>query len=158
MRLRAAQSPQSGFTLVELVMVLAVVAVVAAMAAPRWARSMARWQVDAAARRLAADLLWAQSRARVTSSHQTVNINLTAGQYQLAGVPDPDHPANIYTVNLGQAPYRCSIVSAAPVDANGNVTFDGYGTPSAGGAIVMQCGDFQRSVQVSASAGTIGLQ
>lgn len=158
MRVRTAQTPRSGFTLVELVMVLAIAAVVAAMAAPRWGRSMARWQVDAAARRLVADLTWAQSRARITSSEQTVNFNLSAGQYQLVGVADPDHPAIIYTVSLGQAPYRCAIVSAAPADANGNVSFDGYGTPSAGGAIVLQCGDFQRSVQVSAAAGTIGLQ
>lgn len=158
MRLRAAQTPRSGFTLVELVMVLAIAAVVAAMAAPRWGRSMARWQVDAAARRLAADLAWAQSRARVTSSRQTVNFNVTSGQYQLVGVPDPDHPANTYTVSLGQAPYRCAIVSAAPADTNGNVTFDGYGTPSAGGTIVLQCGDFQRVVQVNAAAGIIVLQ
>ena len=158
MRTRMAATRTRGFTLVELVMVMAVVAVIAAMAAPRWGRSMAHWQVDAAARRLAADLAWAQSRARITSSHPSVNVNVTTGHYPLVGVADPDHLSNTYTVTLGQSPYRSTIVSAAATDANGNIIFDGYGNPATSGTIVLQCGDFQKTVQVNANTGSIGLQ
>ena len=148
----------SGFTLIELAMVLVIMAVMCAMAVPRWARSMAHWQADAAARRLCADLCWAQSRARTTSSHQTVSITAAAATYQLVGVPDPDQAANVYTVNLAGSPYFCSIVSAGAADANGNIVFDGFGSPLTSGTIVIQCGDFQRTIQIAANIGTIALQ
>jgi hypothetical protein len=119
---------------------------------------MARWRADAAARRLCADLAWAQTRARSTSSSLTVNINLTASQYQLVGVADPDHPARTYVVGLSQSPYRTSIVADGAADANGNIIFDGYGSPATSGTIIVQCGDFQKTITINAASGSVTLQ
>ena len=149
---------RAGFTLVEMTMVLAIIGVIVAMAAPRWGRAVAHYQTDAAARRVCADLAWAQARARVTSSSLTVHFDLTGDQYQFVGMPDPDHPASVYTVNLSGFPYRATIASASTLDASGNITFDGYGNPATSGTIVLQSGDFQRTVSVSASSGAISLR
>jgi len=156
MAARGARTIRAGFTLVELVMVLAIIAVVAAIAAPRWGRSMARWHADAAARRLCADLAWAQSRARITSSSQTLQINPSTGQYQLLGVADPDHPAAVYTVSLGQSPYASTVSSPGWSGGPLNVVFDGYGNPAGSTTLVIQSGDFQRTVTVNPGANSTG--
>lgn len=149
---------RAGFTLVEMTMVLAIIGVMVAMAAPRWGRAVAHYQADAAARRVCADLAWAQARARVTSSSLTVHFNLPSNQYQFVGIADPDHPSIAYTVNLDAFPYRSTIASAAALDASGNITFDGYGNPATSGTIVLQSGDYQRAVSISANSGAISLQ
>ena len=136
-------------------MVLAIIGVIAAMAVPRWLRSMGHYECDAAARRLAADLAWAQSRARNTSSTQTVHLNLSNNSYQLLGVTDPDHTSQTYAVDLTQPPYRSAIVSALAADANSNIVFDGYGAPASSGTVVIQAGDFQKTVTVNAGTGSI---
>jgi Tfp pilus assembly protein FimT len=138
-----------------MLMVLAIIGVIAAMALPRWVRSIAHYEADAAARRLAADLAWAQSRARNTSSTQTVHLNLTNNSYQLVGVTDPDHAAQTYAVDLTRPPYRSAIVSASAADGNSNIVFDGYGTPATSGTLVIQAGDFQKTVTVNAGTGSI---
>jgi len=146
-------NPSAGFTLIEVLMVLGIIGVIAAMAMPRWTRSVARYEADAAARRLAADLAWAQSLARNTSSSLTVHVSLTDSTYQLVGVADPDHPGQGYSVDLKQSPYRCAIVASTATDANGNIVFDGYGTTAATGSIIVQAGDAQKQVNVNPAAG-----
>lgn len=146
-----------GFTLVEVLMVLGIVGVIAAMALPRWVRSMAHYEADAAARRLAADLSWAQAMARNTSSTQTVHLSLAGSSYQLVGITDPDHRSQAYAVDLTQAPYRSTLVSASAADANSNIVFDGYGTPATSGTLVVQAGDCQKTVTLNAGTGSISI-
>src|SRR5438067_829946 len=101
------------FTLIELVMVLALVAVLAGIALPRYARSVARYQADATARRICADLTLAQSRARLTSSTVTVTFTPASNQYSIPGMPDPNlKGSSSYTINLSAQPYPTTLVSA----------------------------------------------
>src|SRR5688500_9245400 len=57
-----------GFTLIEIVMVLFIMAIVAAMAAPRYSQAIARYRLESAAGRVAADLEYARALARSTST------------------------------------------------------------------------------------------
>jgi type II secretory pathway pseudopilin PulG len=139
--------------MVELLMVIAIIGVATAIAMPRWTRSVARYEADAAARRLAADLAWAQSMARNTSTSLTVHFNISDSSYQLVGVADPDHPNKGYSVDLKQPPYRCTIVASSASDANGNIVFDGYGATTSAGSIVLQAGEAQKQVTVNGGNG-----
>ena len=51
---------QNGFTLIEMMMVIVIIAIVAALAVPKLGDTMARRDIDNAARQLAADLRWMQ--------------------------------------------------------------------------------------------------
>jgi prepilin-type N-terminal cleavage/methylation domain-containing protein len=151
--------PRPGFTLIELILVVIIVAVLSAIAIPRYTNSQMKYRADAAARRVAADLQVAQTRARIRSTPQTVTFNLTSSSYTLDGMPHPDHPAKTYTVSLPEAPYGASLVT---VNFNGTATigFDQYGMPipATGGTAAVRVGDQQRTISVEANTGRVSVQ
>lgn len=67
--------PSRGVTLVELTMVVLIIDILAMVAAPRHIGSLAHFRVEAAARRIAADLEWARQTARTTGVNQTVTFD-----------------------------------------------------------------------------------
>ena len=109
------------------------------------------------ARRVACDLALAQSRARTYSSSLTVTFDLANNKYS-APMPDPSHPSSsTYTVGLAGDPYGATLASAA-FGGGGSVTFDGFGTPTTSGTVVVQVGDLQRTVTVNAGTGAVSWQ
>src|SRR6185436_19007970 len=105
-----------GFTLVELVVVLCIMGVVAAIAAPRYGAAIARQRVDGAANRIASDLAYARSVARMTSSSVNVVFDPPHDRYAIPGAPDPiTNGPGAYTVDLSLAPYRGNLVGGAAV-------------------------------------------
>ena len=137
-------------------MVLALVAVLAGIALPRYARSVARYQADATARRICADLTLAQSRARLTSSTITVTFTPASNQYSIPGMPDPNvRASSSCTINLSAQPYPTKLVSANFAGGT-SLSFDGYGSPSSGGTVVVQSGDTTRTITINADTGTAG--
>jgi prepilin-type N-terminal cleavage/methylation domain-containing protein len=141
-----------GFSLVEVVLVLAVVSVLAAVAVPRFTDFLARQRLDAACRRVVADLDYARRMARYLSKSRTVKFNVAQGEYSLTGVPDLDRPASTYTISLRKDPYEASILS---VDIGGDteITFNGFGTPDSGGTIRLLVGGQQKTITVDADTG-----
>ena len=91
-------------TLLELLLVITIMVLAAAVAIPRYANAMSNYRADMAARRIVADLRWAQARARNQSTSQTITFNLTNSTYQVVGATDPDHIASGYTVDPGRRP------------------------------------------------------
>lgn len=143
-----------GFSLLELTLVACILAVLAAVAIPRFGASLARQRLDAAAQRVRGDLLFAQTRARQSSTPQVFAVNSAAATYRLVGAPDPDHPAGVYEVRLGDAPYE---VAVTDVDFGGDarLRFDGFGVPDSGGTLALRCGRQARLVTLASDTGTV---
>jgi len=152
-------APRRGVTAVELVVVILILAIVAAAAVPRYADNLMRARVDAAARRIVADLTAAQARAKATSSSQTVTFVVPpqGSQYQIVGMKDPDHPGAAYVVDLAASPYQVSLSS---VNLGGDTTlvYNGYGVPDSAGAIVVQAGNYTKTITIDPSTGIAKIQ
>ncbi len=146
-----------GVSLLELMLVLAIIATFAAMAAPRYGRASARYRLDLAARRVAADLRLAQAHAKVASSSRTVSFSAATEQYQLLNVPAPDGASGSYTVVLSAEPYRADLVSA---DFNGaaQIVFNGWGLPGTGGTVVVAASGQQKTITVAGDTGQVSIQ
>jgi prepilin-type N-terminal cleavage/methylation domain-containing protein len=140
-----------GFSLVELVLVICIMAVVASMAVPRFANSLMRNRVEAAARRIVSDLSFAQRHARLASASQPVLFG-SKNHYSLPGLADPDHPASEYEVRLDEPPYEVSIRDVNLGDDE-EIVFDAYGVPNTGGSLVVQAGDHARMISIAEGTG-----
>jgi len=154
-RLDASSRP--AFTLIELLLLLAIIAVLAAMAAPRYNTSMALYRADAAAQRVKADLLLAASSARTSGASRTVSFDLAGGQYALPEMTSGDRDGSVYVVSLDREPYVASIASAE-FGGFPSVTFNGFGMPNRGGQVVLQSGDFEKTVILDAATGEVTIE
>jgi type II secretion system protein H len=147
----------SGFSLLEVVLVSAIIAIFAAMAVPRYGRASGRYRLDLAARRVASDLRLAQSHAKAASCARIVSFDPAAERYQLLNVPAPDSVSGDYTVTLSAEPYRVDLVSANFNSAT-QVTFNGWGLPDQGGTVVVAAGSQQKTVIIDAETGVVSIQ
>ena len=142
------------FSLIELVCVIATIAAISAIALPHWAAAMADQQMNTALTRITRDLALAQSRANYGSTSVTVSFSPSTNSYQIVGMPDPDRPSQTYTVNRSADPYHV-ILSSASFGGSTSLAFDGYGTPLAGGTIVISQGNNSKTLSVDASSGKV---
>jgi prepilin-type N-terminal cleavage/methylation domain-containing protein len=155
----AAARGRGAFTLVELVLVVAAVAILSAIAVPRYASALARYRVDLAAKRVAADLTFARSHARAKSTPQVVDFSTPTNGYTLTGVASPDGGAGEYIVRLGDEPYKAALGEVAFGDpASTAVWFDRFGAPDHGGIVVVTSGGFERRVALDAVTGKAVVQ
>ena len=145
----------AAFTLIELALVVAAVAVLSAIAVPRYGSALARYRVDLAAKRVAADLMLARSTARATSTTQVVDFSTPANGYTLINFRAPDGGASDYAVRLADEPYNAAIgaVGVGPDAAAVTVSFDRYGTPDRAGTVVVTSGGYAKTVALDAVTG-----
>jgi len=135
-----------------LVIVLTILGIISAIAAPRFAAADGNYRVNAAARRLVADLTTARATARHTSAPRTVTFTPAAHTYIMAGVRDAANRSADSTIDLSAAPYRVTMTSAAFGGATA-VTFDFHGLPDRAGTIVVSAGGYARTVSINADTG-----
>jgi type II secretory pathway pseudopilin PulG len=152
----SARSPsrRRGFSYAEIAIVALILGIMAAAAVPKYADALVRMRLDAAARRIAADLATAQAQARAGSARQTIAFTVPPAGicYQIVGMKDPDRPASTYTVNLAEPPYQITLNS---VDLGGDATliYNGYGIPDSGGTIVIQAGQYTKRITIDPDTG-----
>ncbi len=149
---------RAGFTLVELATTLVIIAVLGAVAVPRYANALNHYRVDTAARRIVSDLALTQSRARALSASTSITFSTSLNQYQINGYADPDRPTTTYTVRFASAPYFVTLTSAT-FSGSSTLTFNGYGTPSSSGGIIVRGGSsYQRTITIDADTGNTKIQ
>ncbi len=149
---RYQRAARYGFSLLELILVLAIIVTLSAIAAPRYANATSRYRAEVAGRRIAADLDQARGLAKATSASITVTFDVVNDQYTLAGVRSLKKAATDSIVVLSEEPYRVTL-EVALFGGDGVVVFDGYGIPDSGGNVVVSCGGYQATVNLSAQTG-----
>ncbi len=117
---------------------MAIMTTLSAIAVPRYAVSLARYRVDAAAKHVKAELSLARKTAKITGASLTVDVS-------------------DYQAILSESPYRALIVSAQ-FDGDDEIVFDGYGVPDSGGTVTVQVGVMQRTVVTDADTGRTAVQ
>ena len=164
--------PRTAFTLMELVIVVLIMGIMAAVAAPSFSDSLCRFRVEAAARRIAADLNLARQTATTTETDQWVLFYPASNYYKLYNDPDPDHPSQEYVVKLSKTQYPVSLTSVefenqSGYTTNWRVVFDMYGRAKAGlfwleplvsGAVIVSSGSEQRTVVINPITGEASVQ
>jgi Tfp pilus assembly protein FimT len=151
--IRARVAERRAVTIVELVIVIMVMGIMAAVAAPAFFESLVYHRVESAARRVKADIELARHTARLKSATQSVTF--TATGYSLSGaVSGLDDPGQSYAVDLTAEPYELSKVSANFNNAL-TVAFNGYGTPTSGGTVVLTAHQHRCTVTVDGVTGEV---
>ena len=156
-------SSQRAFTLMELLLVMTIMTILAGIAVPRFANSLALQRLDGAARRVMADLKFAQGQAKISSASHKVAFDVGNDSYYLQSydsaasqwyfLASPDHPSLPYEVRLGDDPYQAAII-AVRFGALQEIVFDGYGMPTSSGAIYLQVGGNIKKVSVESGTGS----
>ncbi len=140
------------FTIIEVVIVVLIIGILTAVAAPTFVDSLLFHRVETAARRVKADLELARTQARLTSASQS--ITFANSTYTLSNTKSLDNPNAVYSVNLKKQPY--SLDSATPNFSNSaSVSFDGYGTPSSGGTVVLVAKSHSCTVTLNGTTGNV---
>lgn len=147
-------SCRTAFTLLEFVLVAAIIAIVGAIAIPRIGRSLENVRADTVARRIVADLAYAQQIARTESRSVTVTFYPSDARthYKLVGVPHPDHPDQEYDVTL-TGEHESIDLAGASFSGTTAVTFDGFGQPDNGGTLLVGNGPARRTIIVNSQTG-----
>ncbi len=149
----------AAFALIEVVIVIIIMAIFGAMAMPRYAGAIGHYRVDAAAKRIAADIALARGQAMTSSVSQGVAFNASAETYTLANMPSLDNRSANYIVNLAAEPYKVNLVSALFGSGNqATLTFDVYGAPDNGGTIIVTYGSAKKTITVDAVNGKVTIQ
>jgi Tfp pilus assembly protein FimT len=148
----ALRSRRCAFSIFELVIVLLIMGILTAVAAPKFFDSLLFHRVESAARRVKADLELARTQARVTSATQS--ITFVNSVYTLSNTKSLDKPGAIYSVDLTKQPYS---LDSATANFNNlaTVSFDGYGTPTSGGTVVVTAKSHSCTVTLNGTTGDV---
>ena len=150
---RLGETRLRGFTLIELVIVLLIISVLAGMAIPTFFDSLLFHQVESAARRVKSDLELSCRAARQTSSPHS--ITFSGGTYSLStAIKALDNPHDEYVVDLLAAPFHLERVTA-DFEGELSVSFDGYGAPTRGGTVELECKSLKCIIKLDAVTGEV---
>jgi len=156
-----------GYTLVEVLIVIVIIGLAGAIVVPQMMTGTSL-TIQAAARQVIADLMYAQNEAVAMQDTRTVVFEADQNRYHMVdGQGDlvfvnwkggSAHTGN-YVVNIGQD-HRFSGVKIDAVSFAGQqqISFDDLGTPSQGGTIDLTHGETRYRITVAAFTGRITVE
>ncbi|MBX3380354.1 MAG: prepilin-type N-terminal cleavage/methylation domain-containing protein [Phycisphaeraceae bacterium] len=147
----------SAFTLFELIVVLSILTVLASVAAPKYASAVARYRLESAARKVAADIEQSRALARATGSNRILRFVPASSTYSIVGLRTGSSRGSDYTVSLSVPPYSIALESASFAGST-DLQFSGYGLPVDGGTIVLRGGSDKKSIVVDGASGATTIQ
>ena len=160
---------EAGFSLVELILVITIMGILAWIAYPRLTATT-EIKLDAAARRVAADLRYAQNRSIGTRVVHGLLFDTAAERYTVfAPTPatpavDPADRAKPLTVDFTRrVEFQGVTIVSAAFGATPGVKFDYFGVPrdtagadiAATGRIVLTCGGLADTIEVTPGTGKV---
>lgn len=150
------RSSRQGLSLIDVVVTVLIIGILTAATAPRLVDSVSRHRVEAAARRLAADLEYARTHARMRNQPETVSFDIAGDRYSLSTASRTNRPSLPYVVAV-RDDFRVDLLSA---DFAGSpaVTFNAYAVPNSGGSVAVRTGTHQRTIVVAADSGHVSVQ
>jgi len=152
--------PQSGFTLIELIMVIAALLIIAAIVAPR-ITGVTGTKVNGTARKIAADIRYAQQLAISTQTNHGVIFYNSSDTYSIyrgttSTIITDSFTGGAYTVQLNTGNYE-----GVTLDGDYQVEFDALGSPvtGGGGSVTISAGGSApvRTISVAANTGKVSI-
>jgi len=141
-----------GFSLAELVVVLIIIGIWASIAVPRVANSITYHRAEAAGTRIVRDIALTQARAKATSTSQKIAFDVAADCYTVSGIQHLDHSTEEYVVDMAGPPYEARVLFVN-FGEDQELIYDGYGVPDSGGAMLIECGNHRRTINVDEQTG-----
>jgi prepilin-type N-terminal cleavage/methylation domain-containing protein len=138
---------RNAFTLIELIVAALVLGILTAAAVPTFVNSIMYHRVESAAVRLKRDLELARQMSVTKSTDFSLEFT-TATSYRIPNVDSLDHVGQMYQIDLARPPHSV-LVTSVDFGGTNTVTFNGYGTPSTDGSVVLRAGTHQREVGLS---------
>ena len=162
MNYRTPSRPAHAYTLVEVLIVVTILGVVSAVVVPHMltAGSMG---VQAAARAVVSDLLFAQNDAVAAQAPRTVVFLPAEERYELHDENDAmlsaawiSGKAQNYAVDFAaDTRFQGVTIKSATFGNDAAVTFDDLGSPDSGGEVVIEFNDQSYAIRVAAFTGRV---
>ena len=141
------------FTMLELVVVLMIASILGAAALPTFFRTLEQQRLESAARRVKQDLEQLRQTARTLSKGESLTFTSATAYTLSSDVQGLDRKSQAYAVDLAAAPYKVANVSTTGLGNPATVSFNGYGSTTSSGTIVLQQGTYSRTVTLDPSTG-----
>lgn len=134
--LRVPQSgtARTGFSLIDLTLTCLILGIIAAVSAPRFANAVRHYQLDAAARRIEADINYVQATARMSNRACSLTFAANAPTYTTTNVPHLDRSGRDYAVDLSDLGYV--VTCQSNINGGRSVTYSPSGIAQAGSPLV----------------------
>lgn len=139
--------PRAGYSFLELAIVVLVLGILAGVAAPKYGEALDHYRVEAAARRIVADLKFGRERAISTAAEQRITFEAAADSYTLDGMDDINHATHEYSVNLAAQGYPVDLT--ASFGGGSLFLWRHRGDAAQGGSVTVTSGAASRTVTVS---------